>query len=225
MTNAISTHWLPINSKEAYRFYLEADRIANSAKKLSLKRRITNALGLTSLCWRYTRLLRKAEYYHNCKSSFIYKPYNAYLAFKLHRSELKLGFHIPLNVFGPGLFIYHYGTILVNPKTRVGANCSLQNLVGIAGKSAVDGRSPTIGDNMFIGQGAFIVGDISIADGIVIGAHSVVTASFLEPNITIAGSPARKISETGVDSFFDENWAGHAVKHYLAEHKDKFAKY
>jgi len=223
MTNAILANWLPINSKDAYQFYLEADRIANHVKNLPLTRRITNAFGLTSLCWRYTRLLRKAEYYHNCKSSFIYTPNKAYLKYKLHRSELKLGFHIPLNTIGPGLFIYHYGTILINTKVRVGANCSLQALVGITGKSAVDSRCPTIGDNVFIGEGAFIVGDITIADGIVIGAHSVVTKSFLEPNITIAGSPARKISETGTGSFFGEEWAGNAVKHYLAEHKEKFA--
>lgn len=61
--------------------------------------------------------------------------------------------------------------------------------------------SPTIGDNVFIGPGARIFGEITIADGVVIGANSVITKSFLEPYVTIAGAPARKISERGTDSF------------------------
>ena len=44
-----------------------------------------------------------------------------------------------------------------------------------------------------MGFGAVIIGKIKIADGIKIGANSVVTKSFLEPNITIAGVPAKKI--------------------------------
>lgn len=42
-------------------------------------------------------------------------------------------------------------------------------------------------------------GDIRIADGIVIGANSVVNTSFLEEGITIAGAPARKVSDKGFD--------------------------
>lgn len=53
--------------------------------------------------------------------------------------------------------------------------------------------APTIGNNVEIGFGAVIIGKIKIADGIKIGANSVVTKSFLEPNITIAGVPAKKI--------------------------------
>ena len=48
-----------------------------------------------------------------------------------------------------------------------------------------------------IASGAKIFGNITIADGIVIGANSVVNKSFLEPNITIAGVPAKKISNKG----------------------------
>src|SRR5271157_2605602 len=125
MENAISTYWLPINSKETFKFYLEADRIALSIeKRLKIARRIKYALGLNRI-WQYQRLLRKAEYFHNCKPSFIFKPYKAYLSFRLRRFSLRLGFEIPLNVFGPGLHISHYGSIVVNGNARVGANCSL----------------------------------------------------------------------------------------------------
>jgi serine O-acetyltransferase len=57
--------------------------------------------------------------------------------------------------------------------------------------------APKIGNNVFIGPGAVIVGPIEIADGIAIGANSYVDRSFTEPDITIAGVPARKVSNKG----------------------------
>ena len=53
--------------------------------------------------------------------------------------------------------------------------------------------APIIGNNVEVGFGAVIIGKVKIADGIKIGANSVVANSFLEPNITIAGVPAKKI--------------------------------
>ena len=54
-----------------------------------------------------------------------------------------------------------------------------------------------IGDNVYIGPGAMLFGPIRIADEIAIGANSVVNRSFEEPGITIAGAPARKVSDRG----------------------------
>jgi serine O-acetyltransferase len=153
-----------------------------------------------------------------------------YLAFRLRRLGLALGFLIPLNVFGPGLRIVHCGTIIVNGNAHIGANCELHNLVHIAQnlhiarKGAESDRAPTIGDNVFIGPGARVLGDITIADGIVIGANSVVTKSFYETNITIAGAPARKISDYGTDV----QWGpgdGDEIINYLAAHKLLLAKH
>jgi serine O-acetyltransferase len=69
--------------------------------------------------------------------------------------------------------------------------------VVIGTKAGCSNRVPTIGDNVFIGPGAKIFGAITIANGIAIGANSVVTRSFLEPNVTIAGIPARKVNNKG----------------------------
>lgn len=46
---------------------------------------------------------------------------------------------------------------------------------------------------MDIGVGAKLIGDIVIADDIVVGAGAVVVSSFTEPGITIGGVPARRI--------------------------------
>jgi serine O-acetyltransferase len=231
MPNPISTSWLPINSKQGLRFYLEADRLALGKQSNIAAQRITDALGITSLIWRFLRLLRTAEYVHNCKTPSIYKlTTEKYLSFRLQRLGLVLGFEIPLNVFGPGLRIIHYGTIIVNSNARIGANCELQNLVHIAQnlhnaqKGADSDQAPTIGDNVFIGPGARVLGDITIADGIVIGANSVVVKSFYETNITIAGAPARKISDRGTDV----QWGpedGDEIINYLAAYRGQFAKH
>ncbi|VBB39422.1 hypothetical protein TRIP_E190340 [uncultured Spirochaetota bacterium] len=52
-----------------------------------------------------------------------------------------------------------------------------------------------IGNNAYIGPGAKLFGGITIADKIVIGANSVVNKSFYTPNISIAGVPAKVISQ------------------------------
>ncbi len=118
--------------------------------------------------------------------------------YDLQKLSVKLGFTIPPNVFGPGLSIAHRGTIVVHEASKVGENCRIFHNVtigtGLLGHMFAPNDSPSIGNNVFIGAGAVIVGAIAIADGIAIGANSYVDKSFSEPNITIAGCPAKKVS-------------------------------
>ncbi len=183
-----------ITSKEDYLFYLEADRIA-----LGIGRNPGTYLFhlLFHEIWRFERLLRKVEYYRNCKTSPIWRPYYYYLLYRFRSHGFKLGLSIPPNVFGPGLSIGHPGTIVVNNGTRVGANCRIHACVVIGTTPAHQDRAPRIGNNVYIGPGAKIFGGITIVDGIAIGANAVVNRSFLEPNITIAGVPAEKVSDKG----------------------------
>ena len=113
---------------------------------------------------------------------------------KLHKNSVKLGFSIPINVFGPGLSIAHYGTIVVNSAARVGKNCRIQEGVNIG---ATNGQrsAPKIGDNVFIGTGAKIIGDVTVASDVAIGANAVVVKSITEQGTTWGGVPARKISD------------------------------
>lgn len=90
---------------------------------------------------------------------------------------------------------------MVNSKAKVGANCRISHCVTI-GAADVTHIPPKIGNNVFIGPGAVIVGAIEIADGVAIGANSFFNKSFLEPGITIAGTPARKISESAPEGIF-----------------------
>lgn len=125
------------------------------------------------------------------------------VAVMFRRQSVRLGFSIPPNTFGPGLAIVHYGPIVVNGNARIGANCRTHVCVNIGGSGGlVDaqtarGLAPVLGDNVYIGPGAKIYGPVNIADHCVIGANAVVNRSFLEPGRSIAGVPAKVISEKG----------------------------
>lgn len=179
-----------ITSRDEYKFYLEADRLA-----LGKKRKRPRIIG--DEVWVFQRLLRELEYYKNCKKSILLKPYYYYLGLKFHLMSILLGFSIPLNVFGPGLSIGHRGTIVVNYNAKIGSNCRIHVDVSIGTKAGYENLAPSIGDNVYIGPGAKIFGPINIADGIAIGSNSVVNKSFDEKGITIAGIPAKKVSDKG----------------------------
>lgn len=146
--------------------------------------------------WKYLIVLRYYEYYANCHKSYFDRVKLSIFSKLHHYLGIKLGYSIPPNVFGPGLKLNHYGTIVVNPNARIGKFCDIHVDVNI-GQNYGPEDVPTIGDNVWIGPGVKIFGKIHIADGIMIGANSVVNRSFDEPNITIAGIPARKIKDQG----------------------------
>lgn len=145
--------------------------------------------------WRFEISLRKAEYAVNCRKGMVYLPYRLFRKLIFHLNSVRCGFSIPLNVFGKGLSIAHYGTMVVNSNAKIGNYCRIQECTTI-GSSGSD-VAPQIGDYVFIGSGARIIGEVSIADGIAIGANAVVVKSFEEPWISIAGVPAKKISNRG----------------------------
>jgi len=179
-----------IESRKDYLSYLEKDRLA-----LAQLRKKPKLFG--DEVWKFQRLLRRIEYYTNCRRSLFWKPNFLFLKFRFRRLSIRLSFDIPCNVFGPGLSIAHYGTIVVNGAARIGANCRIHTCVNIGTKAGHTYLAPKIGDNVYIGPGVKIFGPIEIANGIAIGANSVVNKSFEEPNISIAGVPARKISDKG----------------------------
>ena len=71
---------------------------------------------------RFMRNLRKEEYYTFHRPNKLLKYYYQR---KKNRLGRKLGFFIPAGCFDSGLKIYHYGSIIVNPKARIGKNCTI----------------------------------------------------------------------------------------------------
>ena len=179
-----------IQSKQDLTRYLRQDQIA-----LGKGRQRRPAL-FGDEVWRFQRLMRRTEYMVNCAKGPAGKALSALYRLRYHRFCVKLGFHLPLNVFDEGLSIAHYGALVVNTRAKIGKNCRVHAMV-VIGATNGDPASPIIGDNVYIGSGAKIVGDIHIADGVAIGANAVVVKSIDEPNTTWGGVPARKISDRG----------------------------
>ena len=138
---------------------------------------------------RYVRFLRSEEYYTFQKPNKLLKMW--YFREK-NRLGARLGFFIPAGCFGPDLKIAHYGSIIVNPHARIGSGCTIHGncCIGNKGLESYDGDSPIIGNNVNIGQGAQILGPISIADNVVIAAGAIVVKDCTEQSSTLVGVPA-----------------------------------
>ena len=184
-----------IESKSDYKMYLSADLDALNIKP-TLKNKLTHDI------WSFQKSLRKLEYYLNCKHGLLSRVYTVLLRLRVRKKGRKLGFSIPPNAFGPGLSIAHAGTIVVNANARIGRNCRIHVCVNIGADIRDGNKAPNIGDDCYIGPGAKIYGDIVLGDNIGIGANVVVNKSF-SGNVTIAGMPAKVISENGPKSYRD----------------------
>ena len=146
--------------------------------------------------WHWQKRLRKTEYYYNCNKKILY-----YISLiKLNHLRNRYGLNIGLNVCGKGLKIMHLGSILTNGNVVIGENVAIHINTSFVAQGTSD-DVPNIGNNVVVGVGATVVGDVTIADGIAIGANALVNKSFLEQNIAIAGVPARKISDNGRDKW------------------------
>lgn len=135
---------------------------------------------------KYLHFLRKEEKYTSRLVGYWYKA-------RKNRLGAKLGFVISAGCFEDGLKIEHYGSIIVNPKARIGKNCIIHGNCCIGSKGGYPDDSPVIGDNVDIGQNAQILGGIKIADNVRIGAGAVVVKDVLTPGVTVIGIPAREL--------------------------------
>jgi len=174
-----------ITDKASYKYYVERDLKAYELEKLSLY----NYFWMDTI--RFQLRMRKIEYLHNvCRGNILRKIQLLFLELLNHQLAVRLGFSIPKNVFGAGLCIVHYGTIVVSPKARIGENCRIHPSTSIGEYNG----TPTIGNNVYIGPGAKLFGQIKIGNNVAIGANAVVNTD-IPDNVTIGGIPAKIISE------------------------------
>lgn len=187
-----------IKNKNDLRHYLDQDRKALGInKKRGLKKYLFHLF--FDEIWKFEKTLRFTEYYSNiCDSNFLFKCWRLLLLlfykYNFRKISIKLGFSIPINVFGPGLSIAHRGTIVVNPNARIGANCRLHACVNIGTSSGGKG-APHVGDNVYIGPGAILFGGINIANNVSIGANATVNRNCEKERCILAGTPAIVVKE------------------------------
>jgi serine O-acetyltransferase len=110
----------------------------------------------------------------------------------------KFGISIPFETaIGSGFYIGHFGGIVVNEKSIIGRNCNISHGVTLGESNRGEKRGcPVLGDNVYIGPGAKIVGAVRIGNDVAIGANCVVTKD-VPDRAVVVGIPGRVISEEG----------------------------
>jgi serine O-acetyltransferase len=103
--------------------------------------------------------------------------------------EITTGISIPAGCeIGPGLRIHHFGGIIFHPSARLGKNVTLYHDVTIGDKGGYGGAA-TIDDNVLLGAGCKIIGELSIGKNSIIGANTVIVKDIPEDCI-VYGNPA-----------------------------------
>ncbi len=175
-----------IKTKEDLKEYIEADGLALGCKR-------NKPRPFTDESFRFETALRKYEYALNQKGNGLFvKLLRAYRHFAFHRLSVKLGISVPPNVCGKGLAVVHCVGVIINSKAKIGENLRVQSGCVVGAKGGRE-EAPVLGNNVYLGAGCKVLGNIYIADGVKIGANAVVVKSIEEPGAVWAGVPAKRI--------------------------------
>lgn len=132
--------------------------------------------------WRYT-----------LKSDLIRKPLSLIYKFLFKWVQVLTGIELPCEVkVGKNFRIDHFGGIVVSGFASLGDNCVIRNGVTIGLRHSHQPTAPSIGNNVDVGSGAKILGNISIGNNVMIGANAVVINDIPSNSIAV-GIPARVI--------------------------------
>jgi serine O-acetyltransferase len=115
-------------------------------------------------------------------------------------AEITTGVQLPSSArIGPGLYLPHSGYIVLHSSAVIGRHCTIVQGVTIGHGGGGNGSqqvAPIIGDRVYIGPGASIIGAVTIGDDVLIGAGAIVTRS-LPPRAVAIGNPAHVASTKG----------------------------
>ncbi len=98
----------------------------------------------------------------------------------------------PLATIGGGLYISHIGGVHINPQAIIGSNCDITHRVTIGASAMGRKGAPVIGNNVYIGTGATLVGKIKVGNGAKIAANTLVITN-VPDGATVMGVPGRII--------------------------------
>ena len=145
---------------------------------------------------------------HSVSFLFLFRIASAYrrrtpLGFVAHfmtkRISRKYGIQIPIGTkIGRGFYIGHGIGIVINGKTTIGDNCSINQFLTIGSNK----ETPAIiGNNVYIGPNVCLVENVVIGDNAKIGAGAVVVKD-VPANATVVGNPARVIIKQNISKIF-----------------------
>ena len=147
--------------------------------------------------FRFTWYLRKVAFYSRHKAGLGLFGY-LYNRLLLNHYRFRYGFDIsPTTTIGPGFYIGHFGGIVINPETVVGANVNINKgvTIGATSRGARKG-CPTIQDRVWVGSNATIVGKVTIGADALIAPGAYVNFDVPEHGLVI-GNPGKIVSQAG----------------------------
>lgn len=146
--------------------------------------------------FKYSFWMRMGAYFHSHRIfRFFLYPVARLMLF---RYQYKCGITIHFTTkIASGFYIGHFGGIVVSPLARIGKNCNISHgvTIGYANRGKRKG-APVIGDNVYLGPGAKVVGNVKIGNNVAVGANCVVTKD-VENNAVVVGIPGKIISYEG----------------------------
>jgi serine O-acetyltransferase len=177
------------------RYFRKNDGLLSKTKKIILTQGI----------WA-TIVYRAGSWCHQNKSQIWPRIILPFLTVFKKMVEIMTGIDLPFTArIGKGLYIGHFGCIILGSKTVMGEYCNIsnENTIGQAGRNGIQ-KTPVIGNRVYIAPGAKIFGGITIGDNVAIGANSVVTID-LPDNAVAVGIPAKIINFKGSQDFIVTN--------------------
>lgn len=116
---------------------------------------------------------------------------NRFLFSAVIPSSASIGKNFKVGYWGLGTVIHF--------NAKIGDNCTIAQNVTI-GRNIGDKNVPVIGNNVYIGTGSVVFGEITIGDNVLIGANSLVNKS-VEGNKIVAGNPFKVIRENNITDY------------------------
>ena len=150
---------------------------------------------------KYIILYRKANYFF--KKGNLFKMIYYFYFYKLKRLSYKTGIQIhPATDIDEGFYIGHMGTTIINPKAKIGKNVSLSQGVTIGADVRGERTGcPEIGDEVFIGANAVLVGKIKIGSNVVIAPNSFVNVDVPDNSVVLGNPCLIKNKENATEGF------------------------
>ena len=134
----------------------------------------------------------KAMIYYKISHYFYKKKHFLIARYISEKAKRKTGIEIhPGATIGKGLFIDHGTGVVIGETAIIGDNVTMFHGVTLGGAGKEKGkRHPTVGNNVFIGCGAKLLGNITIGDNAKIGANAVILKD-VPQSATAVGIPGR----------------------------------
>lgn len=133
-----------------------------------------------------------------CESYSLMNPIGLVGRLWYKRLQVKFGFQIPHTAkIGGGLFMGHFGNIVINQGATIGANCNIAQGVTLGYISRGNKKGcPEVGDRVWIGANAIVVGNIKVGNDVLIAPLSFVNFD-VPDHATVMGNPAQVINNNG----------------------------